>query len=112
MNYTKIFAGSTLALMVAISTTAAWGQIAPRSFGAVNSASGKANALDQDVARKINDAWGEDRDASGAAAFQENGEIAMSEGDSQKAERYFAAAEHELSTLQPSMAADPSSSNY
>jgi hypothetical protein len=112
VNNTRIFVGSTLALMVAISTTAAWGQMAPLTTGSVISASGNANALDQDVARKINDAWGEDKDASGAAAFQENGEIAMSEGDSQKAERYFAAAEHELSSLKPSMVAGPSSSNY
>jgi hypothetical protein len=112
VNYRKIFGASTLALMVAISTTAAWGQMAPQSTGSVTSASGKANALQQDVARKINDAWGEHKDASGAAAFQENGEIAMSEGDSQKAERYFEAAEHELSALKPSMVAGPLSSNY
>jgi hypothetical protein len=111
VNYTKMFAGSTLAFVVAIWTTTARGQMAPLGTGSVISASGKANALDQDVARKIKDAWGEDKDASGAAAFQENGEIAISEGDSQQAERYFEAAEHELSTLKPSMVAGPSSSN-
>jgi len=112
MNYVRIFAGSTLALMVAISTTAAWGQMAPHSTGSVIGASGKANALDLDVAQKIADAWGEGKDASGAEAFQENGEIAMSQGDPRKAESYFEAAEHELLTLKRSMVAPPSSSIY
>jgi len=36
-----------------------------------------------------------------AAAFQENGEIALSEGNQQQARRYFEAAERELARLHP-----------
>ena len=38
-------------------------------------------AMDRDVSREIKEAWSQGKDASGAAAFQENGEIALSEGN-------------------------------
>jgi hypothetical protein len=108
----KIFAGSTMALTLAIFTTAAWGQIAPQNTGSVVSTSESAAALDQNVAQKISQAWAEGKDASGAVAFQENGEIAMSEGNPQQARHYFDAAEHELSNLKPSSVGSPSTSAY
>ncbi len=57
--------------------------------------------MDQDLAQKISQAWSEGKDASGAVAFQENGEIALSEGNQQQARHYFEAAEHELASLRP-----------
>jgi len=58
-----------------------------------------ASAMDQEVSRKIKAAWAQGKDASGAAAFQESGEIALSEGKEQEAKKDFLAAEQELARI-------------
>jgi len=45
--------------------------------------------MDQDVSRKIKEAWAQGKDASGANAFQENGEIALSEKKEQEPKKHF-----------------------
>jgi hypothetical protein len=55
--------------------------------------------MDQDVSREIREAWSQGRDASGAAAFHENGEIALGEGNEQEAKGFFRSARNELNTL-------------
>jgi hypothetical protein len=113
MNYLKTFAAGSMALMLAISATAARGQTAPSSgVGSTVSATQIADAMDQEVAQKISQAWSEGKDANAAVAFQENGEIALSEGNPQQARRCFEAAEHELTGLQLSPVGAPSSSAY
>ena len=57
--------------------------------------------MDENVSRDIKQAWSEGKNATAAMAFQENGEIAMSEGKEREASRYFQAAEQELGTLEP-----------
>ncbi len=113
MNYLKTFAAGGMALVLAIFSTAARGQTAPSSaVGSTVSATQIANAMDQDLAQKISQAWSEGKDANGAVAFQENGEMALSAGNPQQARQYFEAAEHELTGLQPSPVGAPSSSAY
>jgi hypothetical protein len=116
VNSHKKMAGSSLALMLAIAfaipATASWGQMAPRESGSVISASQSVDVLDQEVAQKISQAWSEGKDASGAVAFQENGEIALSEGNQDQARRNFEAAEHELAHLKPNPVQAPSASVY
>lgn len=58
-----------------------------------------ASAMDKEVTRQIDQAWAEHKDASGAAAFQENGEIALSEGRKQEAKEYFRKALDELARI-------------
>jgi hypothetical protein len=56
--------------------------------------------MDQAVSRKIEQAWSEGKDASGAAAFQENGEIALGEGKWQQARQYFEQALANLGAIE------------
>ncbi len=100
MNCFKTLAGGCLAAILTIAP-AAWAQSGPQGKTSVVSATGNADTMDQELAQKISQAWSEGKDASGAAAFQENGEIALSEGNPQQARRYFEAAERELARLQP-----------
>jgi len=58
-----------------------------------------ASMMDQDVSRKIRQAWSEGKDASGAAAFHENGEIALINGNEQEAKGFFRSALNELGRL-------------
>ncbi|HEY2105278.1 MAG TPA: hypothetical protein VGH29_05810 [Candidatus Binataceae bacterium] len=105
MNRAKRLAGTTLALMLAaspvIGVTAAWGQMMRPDTGSAVGASENVDAMDQKVAYDINQAWSRDEDASGAVAFQENGEIALSDGNREQARHYFEAAETELARLKP-----------
>ncbi len=101
MKSLKIFAGTSLAAMLAISTTAVWAQATPQNASLTVNSTQNVDAMDQDLAQKISQAWSEGKDASGAVAFQENGEIALSEGNQQQARHYFEAAEHELASLRP-----------
>jgi hypothetical protein len=107
-------AGTTLALMLAasplIAISPAWGQMMGQNTGSVVSASQSADAMDQQLAYNISRAWSENEDASGAVAFQENGEIALSQGDQQQARHYFEAAEKELAQLKRSPIGATSSS--
>jgi hypothetical protein len=57
--------------------------------------------MDQRVSQEIKRAWSEGENAAATMAFQENGEIAMSEGTDREAKRYFSRAERELATLEP-----------
>jgi hypothetical protein len=57
--------------------------------------------MDQTVSREIKQAWSEGKNATAAMAFQENGEIAMGEGNEKQARQYFQAAEQELERLTP-----------
>jgi len=116
VNCLKKIAGCSLALMFAASfaipATPAWSQMmAPQSRVSAMSASDSAGALDQDVAQKISEAWSEGKDASGAVAFQENGEIALSEGNTNQARSDFEAAEHELAGLKVTPVGVPSDSD-
>jgi hypothetical protein len=101
MKCLKMLAGSSLAVMIAISATGVWAQTAPQNASLTVSSTQSVDTMDQDVAQKISQAWSEGKDASGAVAFQENGEIALSEGNQQRARHYFAAAERELAGLRP-----------
>ncbi len=113
MNRVKKLAGTTLALMLAaspiIAASAAWGQKMPQNTGSAVNASDRVDAMDQKLSYDISRAWSENEDASGAVAFQENGEVALSEGDQQRARGYFEAAEKELAHLKPSPTAASSS---
>jgi hypothetical protein len=110
MNFTKSIAGSSLALMLTFTAPVAWGQSGPQYVrgpaGMVDpSGAGhghdSASLMDQSVSREIKQAWSEGKNATGAMAFQENGEIAMDEGKEKEARQYFQAAERELGTLEP-----------
>ncbi|SRR6266446_7420289 len=110
MNFLKSIAGSSWALMLTLTAPVAWGQSVPRNApgpaGAVvasGAGHGNENAslMDQNVSREIKQAWSEGKNATAAMAFQENGEIAMSEGKEKEAKRYFLASEQELETLTP-----------
>lgn len=101
MKCLKIFAGTSLAAMLAVSTAAAWAQTTPQNATLTVSSNQSVDEMDQDVAQKISQAWSEGKDASGAVAFQENGEIALSEGNQQQARHYLEAAEQELARLRP-----------
>src|SRR5215469_889978 len=104
-----------MALMVgmalAIPATSAWSQMGPGSASTV-SVTESANAMDHQLANRISQAWSEGKDASGAVAFQENGEIALSEGKPEEARQYFKAAERELNGLKPAPMGEPSTSAF
>ena len=114
MNRVKKLAGTTLALMLAVSpligARASWAQMMRENTGSVVGASESVDAMDQKLAYDISQAWSHDEDASGAVAFQENGEIALSQGNQRQARHYFEAAEKELANLKPSPVAAMSSS--
>jgi hypothetical protein len=111
MNCLKTIAGSGLALVLILSAPLAWGQSVPKDvtpsgatgeYRAIWTATPEnASLMDQNVSRDIKQAWSEGKNATAAMAFQENGEIAMSEGKEREASRYFQAAETELGTLEP-----------
>jgi hypothetical protein len=112
VNWLKIFAAIGMVLMLACSATTARSQTAPAVAGSTISATQSDDAMDQDLAEEISQAWSEGKDASGAVDFQVKGEIALSQGNPQQARRYFRAAEHELTVLRPSPAGAPSGSGY
>ena len=111
MKYPGIIVTSGAALLCALSAPTVWGQTRPVAGSAIGIGSYQtasamqdkesASAMDQEVSRKISRAWSEDKDASGAEAFQENGQIALSEGKEQEAKGYFQAALRELAGLEP-----------
>jgi hypothetical protein len=109
MDRARIIVGSGLLLIFALSTTYAWSQTAPNdpqgrcdkvayaspSFGAAS-----ASVMDLNLSQNIKRAWSEGKNATAAMAFQENGEIAMSERKDREAKQYFGQAEREFATLQ------------
>jgi hypothetical protein len=110
MNCIKTIAGSALALMLTFGGAVAWGQSAPQNVTAAGATAAyntswstrdNPSLMDQNLSGEIKQAWSEGKDATGAMAFQENGEIAMSKGEDEQATQYFQAAERELGTLQP-----------
>jgi hypothetical protein len=101
MNCLKTIAGSGLALMLTFAEPIAWGQSVSKNVDTDWSAHDNASLMDQNVSREIKQAWSEGKDATGAMAFQENGEIAMIEGKEKEARLYFQAAKQELGTLKP-----------
>jgi len=110
MKSPKTIAGSGLALMLTLTAPIAWGQSVPKD-GAESGVSGgyttswstqnSPSLMDQNVSREIKQAWSEGKNATAAMAFQENGEIAMGEGNEKQARQYFQAAEQELERLTP-----------
>jgi hypothetical protein len=111
MNCLRTIAGSGLALVLTLSAPLVWGQSVPKDV-TPSGASGEyqakwtttpesASLMDENVSRDVKRAWSEGKNATAAMAFQENGEIAMSEGKEREASRYFQAAETELGTLEP-----------
>jgi hypothetical protein len=110
MKSLKAIAGSGLTLMLTLAAPIACGQSIPKDV-AQSSVSGTQNTswsvqdsaslMDQKVSREIKQAWSDGKNATLAMSFQENGEIAMSEGKEKEARQYFQAAEQELTTLQP-----------
>jgi S-formylglutathione hydrolase FrmB len=110
MNSLKTIAGGGLALMLTFTAPVASGQSVPNNVAASGatgaydtdwSTHDSVSLMDQNVSREIKQAWSEGKDATGAMAFQENGEIAMGEGKEKQARQYFQAAEQELRTLKP-----------
>lgn len=77
-------------MLCVLSAPLVWGQTRPVA----------GSAMDRDVSCRISQAWSEDKDASGAEAFHENGEIALSEGKEQEANGYFQAALRELAGIE------------
>jgi hypothetical protein len=57
--------------------------------------------MDQKLSDEIKQAWSEGKNATLPMSFQENGEIAMSEGKEKEAIQYFQTAEQALGKLQP-----------
>ena len=110
MKYPRIIVMSGAALLCALSAPVVWSQTRPVAGSAIRIGSyqtasamqdkGRAAAMDQEVSRRISQAWSEDKDASGAEAFQENGEIALSEGKEQQAKGYFHTALRELAGIE------------
>ena len=104
MKYPKLIVTSGAALLFAVSAPIAWGQTRPVTGSAIEvdaaAAQDSASAMDQQVSRKITQAWSEGKDASGAAAFQENGEIALAEGKQQQARQYFEQALANLGAIE------------
>jgi len=109
-SYTKTLVRTGIALLFAMFMSLGRVQASslPASPGAVGSgnhqaasvlASTDASAMDKEVGREIAQAWAEHKDASGAAAFLENGEIALSEGRDQEAKEYFRKALDELARI-------------
>ena len=108
MKSLKTIAGSCLTLMLTLGAPIAWGQSIPKDVASVSgtqntswSVQDSASLMDQKVSREIKQAWSDGKNATLAMSFQENGEIAMSEGKEKEARQYFQAAEQELTTLQP-----------
>jgi hypothetical protein len=110
MNSLKTLAGGGFALMLTFAAPAAWSQSVPKNiapsgttgaYDASWSTQGNASLMDQTVTREIRQAWSEGKDATLAMAFQENAEIAMSDGRENDATHYFQAAEQELGSLNP-----------
>jgi hypothetical protein len=109
MNHLKAMIGSALVVtLLSLAPLAALGQSAPENLATPGSSSacrtewstqGSASAMDHTLSREIKRAWSEDKNATAAMAFQENGEIAMNEGKDGEAKQYFRAAEQELATL-------------
>jgi hypothetical protein len=113
MNCLTTFTVSGLALILTLAAPVAWCQPAPanEAMSCVKGTrpagwftSDSASVMDQTVSRDIKQAWSEGKNATAAMAFQENGEIAMSEGKERDARQYFQAAESELGTLKPERA--------
>jgi hypothetical protein len=103
MKYPKIISMGEALLLFALSAPVAWGQARSATGSAapaMQDSESTASAMDQDVSRRINQAWSEGKDASGAEAFQENGEIALSEGKEHEAKGYFRAALGELAAIE------------
>jgi hypothetical protein len=102
MNYLKTSARIGFALMLTFTAPVASGQSLPKNVAASGSAEStrdSASLMDQNVSREIKQAWSEGKNATLAMSFQENGEIATSEGKNKEARQYFQAAEQELRTL-------------
>jgi hypothetical protein len=116
MNLVKKFAGTAVALMLiaapTFSATAAWGQTMQRNAGSMVNTTESASDMDMSLAHRISQAWAENKDASGAVAFQENGEIALSDGNEQLARHYFEAAEENLAQLKPLSVPAPVTAEY
>ena len=108
MNCIKAIWGSGLALMLTLTAPLAWAQSAPDNMAASGATAANwsthdsASVMDQNVAREIKHAWSQGQDATLAMAFQENGEIALSEGKEKEARQYFHAAEQALGPQTPS----------
>jgi Tfp pilus assembly protein PilX len=108
MYSAKSLAASGLALMLTLGAPLAWAQTAPgngrtpdSAYQSVSLTNENVTTMDQQVSRQIRQAWSEGKDATAAMAFQENAEIAMSDGKEKEAMQYLQAAERELQTLQP-----------
>jgi hypothetical protein len=109
MKYPRIILTSAAALLSALSAPVVWSETRPVAgsgipIGSYQTASAmqdkeSAAAMDREVSRRIRQAWSEDKDASGAEAFRENGEIALREDKEQKAKDYFQAALRELAGI-------------
>lgn len=93
MKYPKLIVTSGAALLFAVSAPITWGQTRPSTGSAIEAGDAGtqdiASAMDHDVSRKIEQAWSEGKDVSGAAAFQENGGISLGEGKRKQARQYF-----------------------
>jgi hypothetical protein len=105
MKYPKLIVASGAALLFAVSAPIAWGQTRPVTGSAIEvddaaTTHDSASAMDQHVSHEITQAWSEGKDASGAAAFQENGEIALGEGKQQQARQYFEKALANLGAIE------------
>ena len=110
MKYPRIIATGGAALLCAFSAPVVRGQTRPVAGSATGIGSHQtasvmqdeesASAMDQEVSRRISQAWSEDKDTSGAEAFQENGEIALGEGKEQEAKGYFHEALRELAFIE------------
>ncbi len=105
MNFVRKLAGTAVALMLVaaptFSASAAWGQVMQSNSGSMVNTVETASDMDMSLAREISQAWAENKDASGAVAFQENGEIALSNGNEQLARHYFELARQNLAQLKP-----------
>jgi hypothetical protein len=104
MNYLKATAGIGLALTLMFNTAVASGQPISQNLGASGpgpSAGDRAFLMDQKLSSQIKQAWSDGKNATLPMSFQENGEIAMSEGKEKEAIQYFQSAEQTLEKLQP-----------
>lgn len=106
MKHSRIVVASGAALLLALSVPLVFAQgpatsSRAESYHTVSAMQDEDSgfAVEQEVSREIKEAWAQGKDASGAAAFQENGEIALSEGREQEAKQYFRAAQQELARI-------------
>jgi hypothetical protein len=70
MKYPKIIVTGGSILLFAFSVPVAWGQartVTGSGAPAMQDSESAASAMDQDVSRRISQAWSEGKDASGAA---------------------------------------------